>query len=785
MIKPKDFPLIDIFPYKIKDREAFYDRNHPENIPQTSSVWKHHWRKHVRRSVEGHWVNDKGTWVFMYPKLYWHINIVKISDKSSKDGKSIISPRLRDNEWILFTYDMVTDGFSGFLGDEEYTCHRTVGKIQEGEQVDEIEMEKLPDNVYKKDGTLKKYVEAWYYLTRHYLIDNPAKKPLGIPLYDNEIKNGLVVTTRGFAKSIGTFVGMQFHDFTFNGIKYFKDYKHIEDRQFNFFLGSPDDNKIKKSLEMIKLARRRLPGGYVNYIDIGGKSVKVEFPSPFYVSTKGSWEIGEEVTRTYKVKGGNAAEDKGSGSLMEMRAMAKHTAATGDRYLRVDVEEVGLLKFGVKFYGSVYNSMIANGRKVGKLWMIGTGGDIEAIQDTKTMFLNVDDFDIYGIPNYWNKGSKTKIGLFVPLHYEKEDYKDPQGNTRLELVHKAMLKLEEKMRGGDNDNYKLFLMNNPFIPDHIFYSSNHSILPSEAAMERLIYLENSGAWKRKAKIGWLFDSPKAKNGVKFVEDPINYKPINNYLNVDPYSMDDKAARGAVIIYEHPKYPIEKDLYKIVIDTVMQEGEGSSFNSVIVYKSIDGKGGMQDTIVAEWLGRLKKGSIHETFEHFLRIIKYFGYAKTFPEINLDEFITWIIRTKKLGRILQEEAYLVEKDIFKNYSRSRRGVGYKMRGKYDKLAMKCDRWQRDWLLEERRAADPENEIPLIRGIDTIYSLRYLNEVAYFTPDSGNYDHISSMRGLQLWLRQEMYKAGADKETIETKIEKKKTEFRFEEKKPGIFN
>lgn len=1127
MARKSEYPLIDMFPYKIKNVRAFYNRDHPVNLHPNTDAYKSYWKPQIKKCILGNWVDDNGTWVYMFPVLYWYINIVKIANegKKTKERGGIISPDLRDNEWIYFTYDFITDGFSGFEDDKEITCNFIVGMIQNGEEVEDVLMRELTDNCYidKKKDILKKYIDPWEYLTRYYLIDNPAKTPLGNPLYENLPQNGLCFTSRGLGKdnkwdtivykengqciindikigdriygadgklttvidradyynqmqykvtfddgrvtycgdghlweiykmggsrdqsyvwplkeirknylgyegkagnikrttgkrdskyyvkmcepvqypekelhidpyflglwlgdgfsngsgicsedkeikdyakkyfielglgirivqklkdtnpdfehiysiinpnektnklkellrhynlinnkhipsdylyasveqrmelvrgimdtdghisssghielvqknkelidsfclllsslgikyhrkekllryhygkilpepwvyhrikintdkdifklkrkkerlkpsvlpsvlrqrnfnairniepykvehsvclgvdnstslflcdeyivthnSLMAFAGKAYHMFTFNGVKTWEEYRNVEDYSCNIFTGSPDDRKMSQALKMIRKTRQMLPGTY-SYMDENGKRKKIQ--SPFYVSTKGSWAVGEEVSKLWKGVGGNTADDEGSGTAIAFKSMVKHDVATAGRYKYVLVEEIGLLKFARKFYRSVEDSMIV-GTKSGKMWGIGTGGDIEAVQDSKYMWQNIKNFDIYGIPNYWNPNSKIrKIPLFIPIIYKDDRFKDENGNTNLLESYKDKIKLERDKYEGGTEEYKAFLMNNPFIPDHIFYSSTHSILPSEEAAERIAYLE-TGIWERKARIGWLKYDAKAPNGVSFYEDS-NLKPIITYINVDPKKMTPDEQRGAVIMYEPPPtYPIEdKNLYKIIIDQVYSPDGGPSFNALWVYKGIDAKGGMQDTIVMEWTGRIIDETMDKTFELFLSAALLYG-CKMFVEDNIKEFSKWIVHTKGLGHLLQGEAYLVEKEIFPNYKR-RRGTGYIMRGRKDQLVGLTDRWQKEWLLAEKYPMDIENSIDAIRTIDTMYSLRYLYEVANYS-DDGNFDNISAARGLMLWLKQEQMQYGGKNAGKEEEIE-----------------
>ena len=126
-----------LFPYQIKNRDLFYEHvKHPDNLNPSSLAYKKYWSRQWKRIVEGYWVNDEGTWVYMFPKLYFYINISKIidTDKKNKSRKKIY-PRLRDIEWIIFTYLFCCQGFSGFEKDNEYTCNKYVGLLESGEEL--------------------------------------------------------------------------------------------------------------------------------------------------------------------------------------------------------------------------------------------------------------------------------------------------------------------------------------------------------------------------------------------------------------------------------------------------------------------------------------------------------------------------------------------------------------------------------------------------------------------------------------------------------------------------
>lgn len=199
-----------LFPYQIKRRDNFYFRDHPKGLHPRSPLFDKYWGEIERGIIEGRWIDDEGHWVYMPPKLFFYINYAKIVDKDRNERH----PDLRDNEWIIFTYLMCCEGFSGFEGDTEYTCHDYIRRYEisqdirikkhkrEQEELNAIEFASIPESCKKDDGTFKKYIDPWHYLTRHYLIEEPPSRPLGHALYENSMKNAVILSARGIGKAL-------------------------------------------------------------------------------------------------------------------------------------------------------------------------------------------------------------------------------------------------------------------------------------------------------------------------------------------------------------------------------------------------------------------------------------------------------------------------------------------------------------------------------------------------------------------------------------------------------
>jgi hypothetical protein len=133
---------------------------------------------------------------------------IKLQDEVQK-SEYHSRPILRDNEWIVFNAILAAQGFSGFAGDKNITCHRIVKKHYDSVEnkrdrhgqlitLNKLEQRELDtlDNIRKSNGDFKEYVEAYEYLKRTF------DKPLGKPLYDNKVKNLLYLSCRASGKDL-------------------------------------------------------------------------------------------------------------------------------------------------------------------------------------------------------------------------------------------------------------------------------------------------------------------------------------------------------------------------------------------------------------------------------------------------------------------------------------------------------------------------------------------------------------------------------------------------------
>ena len=729
-------PIVDIFPYKIQNRENFLFRDHPEGLDPESSMYKEYWIEQLRGYIEGKWIYDGDTWVWFPPKLNFYANYAKIEDKF----RDIRHPDLRDVEWIIFSYLTGMDGFSGFELDEKYTCYHTIGRIEAGEELDEVQLSLIPDSARFPDGSgFKKYIHPWEYLTRQYLIEDKAAAPLGRALFENDRLNGLLMTARSLGKSVSCFVGDIGHEFLIGGIRRFEDIGKINTR-LNFFAGCQDAGQLNRSISAFRQFYYNQPGQFLrNSLDESEDDEK--YWGAFFKNVQGQWEAKGGSKLQHLVKDRSGKPDI-LGSILEFRPIGEgsYGVSAGDRFRRIYAEEAGLMDI-LEFYRYNKDSTEIGNDKVGSFLGLGTSGNMVKVQAAAKMLFNPDPYKIMSIPNYWVNPEK-RIGLFIPTPYKYGEYKDENGNTRIELAYERFFKNREKAaQEMDGPSYDSEVMHNPGTPDELLRPSDDSLMPKALARNQQSFIEAHDIFEKFA-IGDFEWNPTSKRGVEFVKDmSFTRRPIIDY-HVDRSKIDN---RGAPVVYEFPDQEYVPDnLYWVIYDPAAKEGQSGSFHSLLVYKYFysGDETSMYDTIVCDWIGRYDK--LEDNYNIVVKIAKFYN-AKIFPEMNTPGFVDWC-RREGYSDMLEPDAYFLEQEIHghKAIKRSYYQVGFQMN---ERKKFWCDQKIAGWLKDVKQR-DPVSNAPILQTINWIYSLRLLDEIIHYNTRD-NFDHISSLRGLMLLL------------------------------------
>lgn len=731
---------VDLFPYKIKNRELFYDRNHPVNISPESFEYEIYWGSKLKNYLEGRWVDDEGTWVFMPPKLDFYANYMKVVDEEQR----VISPRLRDNEWIMSYYDLCAEGFSGFLEDEEYTCHELVGKLeaierqkQQGDKhIDSIKpyeqnLLDAAEGILTPEGAYKKYVNAWIYLTEHYLLTHKQDRPLGVALYENNKSDEMILAARSLGKSFYTFGGTFMHEWLTNGAKSVKEFIKYGSTKKLFSAGAVRKDQLERSLEIVKGFYNNMPGSYTYDVDNKGREDKsLGF---LYKSIVGTWEVGAKVEHKVANTDNTSAI---TGNIIQLPVITNDSISSlaGGRMTMVLIEEVGFLAFVKRVRGVLYNSLKVGKKKIGKCIYLGTSGDLHAILESKEMFESPMGFDIYPIPNYYDKNRAGHTGLFLSVCLQSEELKDENGNTIYEQALEDVIDdRTDRVKNSDSTSFWEYISFNPLYPREMLRPSSRSVLPTVEMSEHRGMLMVTDVWRHRSSIGTFRWDPLEPSKVGWKKD-LEQKliPINEWGK--DKELHDRA--GAWIMYEDVMEHRPDNLYYILYDPAAQGGEGTSLHSAIVYKH-KFKGGnksLQETFVAEWVGR-KVSRLEHNYEEIIRAALYYN-AKILVERNVPGFVEWC-ESKGYYHLLLNEPTRVLTEVRRQPVKFSGRKGLRTDEAINKWNLtKLGDWLREPIVQD------EDGVPLKYRFQSIYSLRFLDEGINFQMDrKTEFDHMSS--------------------------------------------
>lgn len=376
---------------------------------------------------------------------------------------------------------------------------------------------------------------------------------------------------------------------------------------------------------------------------------------------------------------------------------------------------------------------------------LGTSGDMDKIVESKILFEDPDSYDFLSYTDIWEHRSKP-IGLFIPAYYADTSFKDDKGNTDLELAfQQELINRKKKEQASSSAALDGYMMSRPLVPSEMFLSSTANLFPSAKLRQREAEIETRNLFDLYASIGDLEWADTEKKSVKWKEDLTSSRThrVIQTMNLDQYKHN---INGVIVIYEHPPALIpnptyRKSLYKVVYDPVKDDNGGTSLASVIVYKGLseNWNAGIQDGIVAEYIGRYDK--VDDMHDLVLKIAHYYN-ATVLVENNIPGFINYCKINGYVHKLQISPYEAISKGMVTFSRKYEYGVTMSKQ-----LNTHCEQLIRQWLLEPWKKEDDK----LLLNLDKIYSLRIIRELITYERDK-NFDHVSSLKLLVLWLSQE---------------------------------
>lgn len=691
------------------------ERHHPMSVK-----YRTYWAMIKRRVMEGFWHDGK----WMPGPLYFYINLCKIRVGKDKFAttKVVGKPFLRDLEWEKGYVLIEARGFSGFEGDEEYTCYE---EFQDFDNLSEDEKDFAVNNAPREalkpvgDG----YVPKLYARPRDYLRKLHAGN-YGKPLFQNHAWNVIDIECRGGGKSYWGANGIILHPFLTDGVYDYDAFKQArkdgEPYSVDTMVGAIDGKYTKDLLEKISLSMDNLTGS----TEVQG----ITYPCPLMKRHEGSWYSGKQfIENRYKVKKGNEWITKGTRSKIYHRTFKDDEHAGNGIRISVGVlEEVGFMGNLKESLGHMKATMYDGTRKFGSLYMFGTGGDMEggSSEAARDVFNNPKPYDCLAFQDVWEDSGD--IGFFVPYELGLNQFKNEEGITDTERARNWIDKERDKLRKA-KDKQPLYLeqQNNPQTPSEAFLIVDSNIFPIGELKEHRNWLkskiETDGFIA--GQCGELIWEPGKET------PQLKWKPdLKGHLKPCSFPVrkgDD--TQGCIQIWEHPKKigdEIPYGMYIAGTDPYDQDkAENSlSLGSTFIYKTFHTSEGVYEWLVAEYTAR--PGTAIEHHENVRKLLLYYNARDLYE--NERNSIKMHFEHKNSLYLLSRQP-----DILKATEKSKvqRGYGIHM----TKLIKdEIEIYTRDWLTQDRGDGK--------LNLHSIYSMPLLEELIRYN-DTGNFDRVIS--------------------------------------------
>lgn len=731
---------------RINNRKNFLISKVPDLHPQSVSYLQY-WKRHKKRCIEGFWSKDDanvtinvdedfpksmadGSFRFLPGNLYFYVNfgvILHRPDGAPKSSpKKKIRPHLRDIDWELFYNWLEARGFSGFSDDEVYSCNR--------ELADPKFKGKYDKTCYNSKGELKEYTDARAYLRKLH------NKALGTPIYENMAQDLFWFACRGVGKSFSVAVGIVLYEVLFDGAKLYNEESIKSPAKNEVFVGAALSSKSSDLLKKTSDAMKALPGEW-------GSGTAEVMPSPFAKQMSGSLgpnNIKNPWRHEYLKKTGGSWKEYGSGSNVRhgIYTTENPEAAAGGRYSVAVVEEWGLLGNSLNVHGSNTATLMDFPWKFGSSMWIGTGGNVEKIQEGEVMFRNPRGFEALAFDDTW-EGS-GKIGWFTPAYYGMNDFKDHNGNTMMkEAMESITDRRAEKAKAKDSSALALEMMNYPIKPSEMFMNAHGAMFPQVELKGLKAEIVNNPhrydkahfygelKWDSNGDLQW--DQSESSNKV------VREWPIKN----------NKDKPGLIEIREMPKKDREgnviRNRYAQGTDTYDDdESITTSLGSTIIFDLFT------DRVVAEYTGR--RGS--KEFYEITRKLNIFYASIHNYEKNKKGLYTYY-DTKNSTHLLCDTPESL-KDVA-NVTISKVGNQTKGTTATSQVNAYGLRLILAWLTEPAYGEEKGSEK---LNMHTLWGIGLVDELITFNPKVGNFDRVSALIMVMI-IKEELVKTLADKQ------------------------
>jgi len=342
----------------------------------------------------------------------------------------------------------------------------------------------------------------------------------------------------------------------------------------------------------------------------------------------------------------------------------------------------------------------------------------------------------------------NNIGFFIPAFLAKRQFKDKNGNTKMNEAVNFFLRERDNCNTSERLNEEK--MNYPLVPEDMWITKESSILPrEEAKIVKRKLLEGDLYKAGRSFVNIYWDSSKV-NGVGY--NIINEK---NAIKLDSFretqGTNEKKNRGTkstecdIIIYEFPDANAPKDLYKFGgVDPYVADDikDGESLGSFFLLKNPKylSEGYSGDIVVAEVTGKYdSRATFNELIEKVMALYGNPTRSIMFESDRGDDIKEYFMKHKKDYLLaLTPIKYEDNKAVVK----TRLSYGFSHGNQLGKLHNLTQ--LKEWLLDVT-----EIDGKALRNIERIPSLGLLDEIIEYDWEldrdkKANYDRISAFIG-----------------------------------------
>jgi hypothetical protein len=400
------------------------------------------------------------------------------------------------------------------------------------------------------------------------------------------------------------------------------------------------------------------------------------------------------------------------------------------------------------------SSVEEDGEVFGTMITFGTGGEIgEGFAGLEKLTRDPELFNIYGIPNIWEKGRiNQKVCYVVPDYVNKKGFTDINGNTNIipaiqtEVINREVLKRDPSM-------LRQQMAEHPLNIEEAVMKVEGSPFDIKLIGEQLAELKTNPMYRNTERYGFM--NIDGKGNVFFKED-------DNAIPLLDFPTKDKKPDGCIILYEDvymdKNGKIPDMLYVAGTDPVDlgrdDVGDTFSLASTFVMNRVTKR------IVAEYTGR--PSDVNTYYEQLRRLLLYYK-CQTLFEANLVGLFRYFERMNSVHLLANTPELWKDKFNYKGLANNK-GIKSDSQGQVKawcrKLIQSYMAEPLDIIEDETDEDDKNNVKENLTRTHRIRGIALLQELKDWIKE-GNFDRVDAF-GYTLLYMEECIKVEVTKDT-----------------------